>query len=168
MKSHFGDGRTGVAIQSNSLAHIESQYKYPWYFFHRVDLHSGLKDLAFGEGGQRIPAVLKLQSRLASVVSLSLLWKHVYLLTPRQNATDSSLNFADGSVVNADLIIGADGVHVIHHLAFCLISLSPRNSLHLSNGWCRMRRRPPKLDIRPFGFLYRYKTCSRIPKRGGS
>ncbi|KEF59116.1 uncharacterized protein A1O9_03960 [Exophiala aquamarina CBS 119918] len=92
--SHLGDGKTGEALRSNSLAHIESQYMYPWYFFHRVDLHNGLKDLAFGEVGQGIPAVLKLQSRLASV-----------------NATDTSLNFEDGSVVSADLIIGADGVH---------------------------------------------------------
>jgi len=47
---------------------MTSEYGHPWLFFHRVDLHNGLKELAFGEEGEGPPVVLKLQSKVTSVV----------------------------------------------------------------------------------------------------
>jgi len=48
---------------------MTSTYGHPWLFFHRVDLHNGLKELAFGEEGEGAPVMLKLQSKVTSVVS---------------------------------------------------------------------------------------------------
>jgi len=47
---------------------MTSEYGHPWLFFHRVDLHNGLKELAFGDEGKGPPVVLKLQSKVTSVV----------------------------------------------------------------------------------------------------
>jgi len=47
---------------------MTSEYGHPWLFFHRVDLHNGLKELAFGDEGEGPPVILKLQSKVTSVV----------------------------------------------------------------------------------------------------
>lgn len=52
---------------SRSLDYIVEDFGTPWYLFHRVDLHNELKRLAFGEG-DGAPAILKLGTRVASVV----------------------------------------------------------------------------------------------------
>lgn len=48
---------------------MESEYGHPWLFFHRVDLHNGLKELAFCEDGDGRAVELRLGSRVVDVVS---------------------------------------------------------------------------------------------------
>jgi len=70
-QSYLADGATAQVQRSLSLAHMTSEYGHPWLFFHRVDLHNGLKELAFDEEGEGPPVVLKLQSKVTSVVCSS-------------------------------------------------------------------------------------------------
>ena len=69
--------RQGVIAQASTLdamyksdySHVESTYTAPWYFAHRVDLHSSLKELALQDAGDGKPARLRLRSRVVSIVS---------------------------------------------------------------------------------------------------
>ncbi|KAK3693245.1 hypothetical protein B0T22DRAFT_35934 [Podospora appendiculata] len=67
----------------------------PVYFAHRVDLHEALKRLATGEG-VGVPVVLHARAEVKSY-----------------SPETPSLTLADGAVVEADLIVAADGVHSI-------------------------------------------------------
>ena len=97
--------------------------------FHRVDLHEELKRLAFGEG-QGQPAVLKLGTRVTAVVS-KLLFSSLWTITDvLKNVESSSLTLENGQTVTANVIIGADGVHVrclVSVVAFCIPQLTGRS-----------------------------------------
>ncbi|PYI23431.1 hypothetical protein BO99DRAFT_409037 [Aspergillus violaceofuscus CBS 115571] len=66
----------------------------PWQFAHRVDLHEALKSTATSPEGPGTPATIHLRSKVVSC-----------------DPAAPSLTLADGSVVEGDLVIGADGVH---------------------------------------------------------
>ncbi|KAB5515523.1 FAD binding domain-containing protein [Coniochaeta sp. 2T2.1] len=68
----------------------------PLYYSHRVDLHESLKRLATGLDGPGVPAKVVLKSEVV-----------------RYNPDGPSLTLANGSVVTADLIIAADGIHSV-------------------------------------------------------
>ena len=57
------------AIYESDYSRIESKYTAPWYFAHRVDLHSSLKELALGEAGVGRPARLQIRAKVVSIVS---------------------------------------------------------------------------------------------------
>ena len=73
------DERQGLIAQASTLkviyesdySHVESKYNAPWYFAHRVDLHSSLKELALQDAGVGRPARLRLRARVVSIVSTS-------------------------------------------------------------------------------------------------
>jgi 2-polyprenyl-6-methoxyphenol hydroxylase-like FAD-dependent oxidoreductase len=69
-------------------------WQHPWYLAHRAHLHTALKDMATGTVGKGEPAKLHVASRV----------RHV-------DASKASLTLDDGTDVQGDLIIGADGVH---------------------------------------------------------
>jgi salicylate hydroxylase len=69
---------------------LASRYGSPWYFIHRVDLHTELRRLA---------QKLEVKIRLGSEV------KHV-------DAGTGVLTLASGQIIRKDLIVAADGVHV--------------------------------------------------------
>ena len=75
------------------------KYGAPWYFIHRVDLHSELKRLAQQSTSDSEGATIRLSSEVLSV-------DHV----------TGKLSLADGSTETTDLIVAADGVHVSVHL----------------------------------------------------
>lgn len=71
------DERQGLIAQASTLksiyesdySYIESKYNAPWYFAHRVDLHSSLKELALQDAGVGRPVRLRLRARVVSIVS---------------------------------------------------------------------------------------------------
>ncbi|RAH84256.1 FAD/NAD(P)-binding domain-containing protein, partial [Aspergillus japonicus CBS 114.51] len=65
-----------------------------WQFAHRVDLHEALKSKATSPEGPGTPVTIHLRSKVVSC-----------------DPAAPSLTLADGSVVEGDLVIGADGVH---------------------------------------------------------
>ena len=75
--------------------HLVDRYGAPWYFLHRVDLHSELKRLAQQPTTHSDGAVIHLSSEVSSV-------DHVM----------GKIIFTDGKTVTKDLIVAADGVHV--------------------------------------------------------
>jgi len=69
-------------------------WQHPWHLVHRAHLHTALKGMATGAAGKGPPAKLHVASRVQQV-----------------DAGTASLTLEDGSTVQGDLIIGADGVH---------------------------------------------------------
>lgn len=75
---------------------LEREFGFKWWGFHRVDLHKGLLDLAVGVGGgEGVPAVVRLGCEVKEV-----------------GFEKGTIVLGDGSCVEKDLIIVADGVHV--------------------------------------------------------
>lgn len=68
----------------------------PLYYSHRVDLHESLKRLATDPDGPGIPAKVHLKSEVISY-----------------DPDGPSMTLADGTVVAADLVIAADGIHSV-------------------------------------------------------
>ncbi|KAE9370098.1 FAD/NAD(P)-binding domain-containing protein [Stipitochalara longipes BDJ] len=66
----------------------------PLYYAHRVDLHESLKNLATEPDGPGVPVTVHLKSGVSSY-----------------NPDTPSVTLFDGTVITADLVIAADGVH---------------------------------------------------------
>ncbi|CAG8979137.1 hypothetical protein HYALB_00000270 [Hymenoscyphus albidus] len=66
------------------------------YFAHRVDLHEALKKLATTKDGPGIPATIHVKSPVVSY-----------------DPEGPSMSLADGTLITADLVIAADGIHSI-------------------------------------------------------
>ncbi|KAF4990928.1 hypothetical protein FGRMN_8166 [Fusarium graminum] len=73
---------------------VEDDYNAPFMFFHRVDLHTALKDLAVSDHLPGPPVVIR---NGYSVTSL--------------NCEEGTIDLNNGAVLNKDLIVVADGVH---------------------------------------------------------
>lgn len=71
----------------------------PWQLSHRIDLHEALKAKATSLHGPGVPVTIHLRSKVIDC-----------------DPARPSLTLADGSQVQGDLLIGADGVHVCHSL----------------------------------------------------
>jgi salicylate hydroxylase len=67
----------------------------PWKLSHRVDLHEALKWAAVSPNGGGTPVTLNLQSKVVAC-----------------DPSAPSLTLDNGVMVNGDLLIAADGVHV--------------------------------------------------------
>ncbi|KAL1796295.1 hypothetical protein ACET3X_004835 [Alternaria dauci] len=70
------------------------RWQHPWQLAHRVSLHSELKRLATCEEGDGTPAVLRLKSKVVDV-----------------DAKAGVVTLEDGSKIQSDVVVGADGVH---------------------------------------------------------
>ncbi|KAF5664286.1 salicylate 1-monooxygenase [Fusarium heterosporum] len=73
---------------------VEDDYNAPFMFFHRVDLHTALKDLAVSDHLPGPPVVIR---NGYSVTSL--------------NCEEGTISLNNGAVLNKDLVVIADGVH---------------------------------------------------------
>lgn len=71
-----------------SLCHVQE-----WLLVHRAHLHEALKEKAHGPGKGK-PAILRTSSKVADI-----------------DPESATIVFEDGTAVQGDLIIGADGVH---------------------------------------------------------
>ncbi|KAH6698486.1 putative salicylate hydroxylase [Leptodontidium sp. MPI-SDFR-AT-0119] len=86
----------GTLIRRHRNDDVEKIYGSPWWLAHRVDLHNELRALALDHEGDGVPAQLHLTSIVQSV-----------------DAEAGIVTLSDGSTHQADLIIGADGIHSI-------------------------------------------------------
>ncbi|TGO83151.1 hypothetical protein BPOR_0695g00080 [Botrytis porri] len=73
---------------------MEEKYGIKSFYSHRVDLHTELMLLAIGEEGQGKPAVIRHKCEVFDYDTIN-----------------GSVTLADGTVMTADLIVGADGIH---------------------------------------------------------
>lgn len=73
-----------------SFANVEELYGDKWYFYHRVDMHRHLRELAETAG-----ADIRLGKRVDDV-----------------DIEDGTIHLNDGTSVQKDLVIIADGQHV--------------------------------------------------------
>lgn len=71
-------------------------WQHPWLLAHRVHLHDALKHAATGAQGKGLPAKLHLKGRIVDV-----------------DAAKASITLEDGTTVQGDLVLGADGVKSI-------------------------------------------------------
>ncbi|KAH0606848.1 uncharacterized protein H6S33_003682 [Morchella sextelata] len=87
-------GADGALYRTTDAAGLAQRYKYPWQYVHRVDLHSGLKDIATSPTGTGTPVTIHLGHRVSSV----------------DNDT-ATLTLENGDRIHGDLVIAADGVN---------------------------------------------------------
>lgn len=98
------DGRNLKSIACQRTEDAAARYGAPYYSIHRVDLHHELMRLANvttvnGAAKQKIPDG-KVCLHLSSAVK-------------KVDASTGTIEFADGTVRKADLIIGANGLHSV-------------------------------------------------------
>jgi len=87
---------TGEETRSIPLKEANSIWQHSWLLAHRVHLHDTLKLAATRTEGKGLPAKLHLSSKIVDV-----------------DASKATITLEDGSTVQGDLIIGADGVKSI-------------------------------------------------------
>ncbi|KAI0482202.1 hypothetical protein GGR56DRAFT_619005 [Xylariaceae sp. FL0804] len=85
---------SGGIIREIDLTEPNKMWQHPWQLCHRVSLHEKLKEVATSKEGSGSPAVLKTASKVVDV-----------------EPEAGILKLEDGTVISADLIIGADGVY---------------------------------------------------------
>ncbi|KAF4334663.1 salicylate hydroxylase [Fusarium beomiforme] len=83
-------------IRNADITESNKQWQHPWHLVHRVRLHQELKRVATSEEGPGTPAELRTSSRVVDV-----------------DATTATVVLEDGGQLQGDLVIGADGVHVV-------------------------------------------------------
>ena len=79
-----------------NFSNVDKLYGNKWYFYHRVDMHRRLKDLAEEAG-----AVIRLGNQVMDV-----------------DCESGVISLKDGSKVQKDLVVVADGQHVSVHWLF--------------------------------------------------
>jgi salicylate hydroxylase len=104
-----------------------------WYA-HRVDLHESLKRLATDSEGPGTPVKVHLRAEVCRYASISLTPFATPQLTLNQDPDGPSIILKDGTVVTADLVLAADGVHSIAVEAILGHSNPPRPANH--NNCC--------------------------------
>lgn len=87
----------GVETRRVDLREQNKMWQHPWMLVHRVRLHDKLKQIATGRDGEGRPAELHLTSKVIAVDT--------------ENAT---IRLEKGGKIQADLILGADGIYVSH------------------------------------------------------
>ncbi|EEU46023.1 uncharacterized protein NECHADRAFT_92755 [Fusarium vanettenii 77-13-4] len=84
----------GEPILDEDLTKPNLRWEHPWHLVHRVALHERLKRAATGEDEIGLPAILHTSSEVVHV-------------SPERG----KIILVDGTIIEADVIIGADGVH---------------------------------------------------------
>ena len=91
-----GESDTLAKLQHSNFSSIESKFGAPYLLSHRVDLHESLREMATSSKGPGKPAQIINGAHIISY-----------------DAEAGSVTLANGSILSADLIIAADGVHSI-------------------------------------------------------
>lgn len=94
MKAHIEYNESGL-VKEVELTEANKGWQHPWHLVHRVALHDKLKQVATAEDGPGITPTLKTSSKVLSV-----------------DPEAGRVVFEDGSSVEADVVIGADGLYV--------------------------------------------------------
>ena len=77
---------------------------------YRPDYHAELWRLAITEDGEGPPAIINLGAEVLSAVSEEV--KHQVDQSNFQDAKSGTIKLASGTTHSADLVLGADGIHV--------------------------------------------------------
>lgn len=85
---------TGEVIATETLGDFKGRFGYDTLGFQRCDLHNVLLDAALGENGEGIPCRMVTKHKAVEM-----------------DAEFRKVIFENGKVVEADLVIGADGIH---------------------------------------------------------
>ncbi|KAI1299107.1 hypothetical protein F5Y03DRAFT_386370 [Xylaria venustula] len=86
---------TGEIIRDVDLTALNKMWwQHPWQLVHRVELHNKLKETATSKAEPGIPAVIRNASKVVDV-----------------DVNAGVVTLEDGTTVNADVVIGADGVY---------------------------------------------------------
>lgn len=85
----------GVETRKADLREPNKIWQHPWMLVHRVKLHDQLKLVATGPAGPGNPAELHLSSKVVEV-----------------DPETATLTLEKGEKIQADLILGADGIYV--------------------------------------------------------
>src|SRR2546423_4981899 len=89
---------------------VKEKYGVRWNFYHRVDAHNSLKELATDPNLPGTPVTIKLASQVVDL-----------------DCDSGVLTLKDGTTVQKDVVVVADGQHV-RALFLCQILLSPRSN----------------------------------------
>jgi len=104
-------GDTLEEVWRDSFAEVEAKYGEKWLFFHRQDLHAGLRQMAESDDLDGSPAKIRLSSEVTEL-----------------DADSGTFKLADGTTVRKDLVVVSNGVHVgtmcILALLSCLLETS--------------------------------------------
>ncbi|KAF7349934.1 FAD/NAD(P)-binding domain-containing protein [Mycena venus] len=112
------DAKNGIGITRPwQTAHLNSVRQEESVVCHRSDLHDELNRLATGESGGGPPVQLLLNSKVATC-----------------DADAGIVTLANGEVVHADIVIGADGIHSIVRTSVLGHTIKPPAS-----GWTCFR-----------------------------
>ncbi|KAF4969206.1 hypothetical protein FZEAL_10272 [Fusarium zealandicum] len=81
-------------VRDVDITELNKMWQHPWHLVHRLRLHQELKRTATSSAGPDTPAELRTSSRVVDV-----------------DTSAATVLPEDGSQVQGDLVIGADGVH---------------------------------------------------------
>lgn len=90
------DWKTGEIGGIYSLGDYEAKFGFPYYNFHRIDIHNVLKDAATSEEGAGHPCQLILNHKAVKV-----------------DYESGHVEFDNGAEADADLIVAADGIRTL-------------------------------------------------------
>lgn len=89
------DYESGKPINDYNLKDYKEKWGYDYLMFHRQDLHRTLLETAIGEEGQGTPCQLFVNHRVSEI-----------------DAETGHVKFLNGQEIDADLIVGSDGIRV--------------------------------------------------------
>ncbi|KAF5877184.1 putative salicylate hydroxylase protein [Botrytis fragariae] len=124
--ANIWDGMAMKVVVNGYYANTEEKYGTPLYAAHRVDLHSQLREIATRKGGEGIPVDLKVRAKIIGY-----------------DAANGKVTLEDGKILQADLIVAADGVHstAVDHV------LGANKVQAGDTGWSCMRWLVPTQDL---------------------
>ncbi|PYI05107.1 FAD/NAD(P)-binding domain-containing protein [Aspergillus sclerotiicarbonarius CBS 121057] len=86
----------GNPVSSKDIRGLRELYPFPWQLSHRIDLHEALKAKATTLNDPGVPVTIHLRSKVVNC-----------------DPARPSLTLVDGTEVQGDLLIGADGAHSV-------------------------------------------------------
>lgn len=99
VERHF----SGQTIKDVDGTVPNKQWQHPWLLSHRVNLHEKLKALVTAEKGAGPPAKLHTSSKIVNL-----------------DSEKGWVELADGTTVQGDVVLGADGIYVRLRIVFFL------------------------------------------------
>lgn len=104
--------RGGEVVMDMDTREQNKAWQHPWQFSHRVRLHEKLKSLATEEGGVGTPVELHTSSKIVDL-----------------DPAKGEVQLADGTKVNGDVVLGADGIYVSS-----LLKIKKKNRIETGNS----------------------------------
>ena len=95
-RAEFSDSAAMSMVASSDFSVFEKAFGAPYLLAHRVDLHEALRRMAVETDGPGKPAEILTGKQITGF-----------------EAEDGGVQLADGSVLKADLVVAADGVHSV-------------------------------------------------------